>query len=498
MTRSRLPSLAPVLLLLDAALEPRFEADATIDAVMNSSTLAFDAARRLAGTKPPTAREGGALALQPPASIRSLERVLVVDDDPSAREALVEVLRHVGFLADAAADGKRALELAAIHDYAVIVLDWLMPVVDGLALVEPLRARQKGAAFLLITGVPDFHLPAQPSSFHFDGIIRKPWTRQEVTSMLDRVLALRRERQKRLPPAPPASVLLIEDELADARLVTEALSSVAPGRYRIDRAVRLSEGLDLLSRQPYEAVVVDLTLPDARGLDGVAQIRSATPGTPVIVLTGRADAALALHAAQAGAQDFLVKGQVDGSAIHRSLTYALERKRAEKRMTYLAHHDALTRLPNRRLFQERLAAALARARRHDRSVAVLFIDVDGLKGVNDLLGHDAGDRLLVETARRIQRALREYETAARLGGDEFAVIVEDVEPGAAVAVAKRLLQAVAGPFAFNHRDVNATASIGVALFPEHGDGEELLQSADEAMYQAKRRGGNDYQVFNAA
>ncbi len=179
-----------------------------------------------------------------------------------------------------------------------------------------------------------------------------------------------------------------------------------------------------------------------------------------------------------------------------------EQKRTENRIRELAHFDQLTGLPNRALFHDRLEHALAHARRHERWVGVMFIDLDNFKGVNDSLGHVAGDTLLQEVARRLREQTREEDTVARLGGDEFAVVLSDLENRAlaqrvAARVAAGSLAALADPVVLDGgREVYTGASIGIALFPQDGDDPEtLLRSADLAMYAAKERGKNTFRLY---
>lgn len=188
-------------------------------------------------------------------------------------------------------------------------------------------------------------------------------------------------------------------------------------------------------------------------------------------------------------------GKVDSiSSISRDIT---ERLAMEEQLTRLALHDSLTGLPNRRLFFDRLDVALARAQRSGTPIGVLFIDVDGFKSINDTLGHEAGDAVLVEVARRIVACLRPSDTVCRLGGDEFAVLCEHVgdEPGA-LALAQRLGRRVAEPMARDDGEVVATVSVGVVVATSAPEGpDQLLRNADSAMYAAKRRGKAQACVF---
>jgi diguanylate cyclase (GGDEF)-like protein len=173
-----------------------------------------------------------------------------------------------------------------------------------------------------------------------------------------------------------------------------------------------------------------------------------------------------------------------------------ERKAAEQQIEYQAYHDALTGLANRRLFQEHLSLALALAQRRGKHVAVLFLDLDHFKLVNDSLGHSVGDALLQEIGRRLKGAVRHGDTVARVGGDEFTIVLQDLSHAQdAAAVARNVLHTIAEPISVGEHKLYATASIGITMFPDDGDdAETLLKNADTAMYRAKAEGRNTYQM----
>jgi diguanylate cyclase (GGDEF)-like protein/PAS domain S-box-containing protein len=169
-------------------------------------------------------------------------------------------------------------------------------------------------------------------------------------------------------------------------------------------------------------------------------------------------------------------------------------KNAEKRILHMANHDALTGLPTRRLSMDRLASNLAFAKRNKTIVAVLFVDLDGFKTVNDTLGHDAGDHILKETATRLCTSVREVDTVARVGGDEFWVLLTNMpDKNSIIPVVEKLIKAVATPYKFESDEINISGSIGISLYPDHGMGpQELINLADQAMYEIKRQGKNSY------
>lgn len=176
-----------------------------------------------------------------------------------------------------------------------------------------------------------------------------------------------------------------------------------------------------------------------------------------------------------------------------------ERTYAEEQIKHLAYHDALTTLPNRLLFKDRVTVAISHAQRHEGRVAVLFLDLDRFKVINDSLGHNIGDQLLQSVAARVQSCVRDSDTVARLGGDEFTLLLPELAHGEdAALVAQKILEAVRYPFHIEGRELYITTSIGISVFPEDGaDAEALIKSADTAMYQAKEQGRDNYQLFNA-
>jgi diguanylate cyclase (GGDEF)-like protein len=177
-----------------------------------------------------------------------------------------------------------------------------------------------------------------------------------------------------------------------------------------------------------------------------------------------------------------------------------EQEQTIKQLACVASHDALTGLFNRSMFAERLQQALAQADRHERKLAVLFIDLDGFKRINDMQGHDAGDAILCKLAKRLQKSTREGDTLGRMGGDEFVVLIESYQDETQLLeVARKVLETVAQPFRFRGTTHHVTASIGIATYPQDGrEAQQLMKNADTAMYDAKRQGKNQFRFHSSA
>lgn len=275
---------------------------------------------------------------------------------------------------------------------------------------------------------------------------------------------------------------------------------------------RLSDCVAAVARQRPSCILLDLGLPDAEGVEGLNRLRAVAPDVAIVVLTGTDDETVGLQALQGGAQDYLVKGQVDGHVLSRSIRYAIERMQAEERLHFLAFHDPLTELANRALFADRLQAALTHSQartpaRHglrdsalavqtQPSPAVLVVDLDHFKEVNDSLGHASGDLLLRAVADRLRAVVRPGDTVSRLGGDEFAILCEGATSEQVAGVAQRVIDVLAVPVVLDGAEAFVGASVGIAIAtPGSTDPTGLLRNADIAMYRAKTAGRGRFVVF---
>jgi diguanylate cyclase (GGDEF)-like protein/PAS domain S-box-containing protein len=427
------------------------------------------------------------------------------------------------------------------------------------------------------------------------------------------------------------TVLLVEDNAGDAVLLRRMFREEGFRGMEVIHVERMSEAEACLSTTAIDIVLLDLGLPDARGLEALRRARVASPHTPLVVLSGLDDDAVALQAMQEGAQDYLTKGQIEPRELLRAMRYAVERKTIEETLfaekeraqvtldsigdavvcadiegniTFLnlvaetligwplpeacgkpmvevlriihattreaipdpmervmeqnrtshlpsdsilvrrdgsevpiedsvspirnrerevigavivfrdvsaaramteqiahsAEHDFLTGLPNRLLLNDRVSQAIALAKRHSYLLAVLFLDLDGFKHINDSLGHSTGDKLLQSVGERLVSCVRGVDTVSRQGGDEFVMLLPAIEKAEDAAIAaRRMLQSVVEVHTVEGRDLYVTGSIGVSVYPTDGpDAETLIKNADTAMYQAKENGRQGYQFFEPA
>lgn len=283
-------------------------------------------------------------------------------------------------------------------------------------------------------------------------------------------------------------ILLIEDNPGDAGLVREWLWKTDTP-FDLISTDRLSTGLARLAEGGVDVLLLDLMLPDSRGLETLARVRAQGPEVPIVALTGLRDEALAVQAMQAGAQDYLVKGQVDARVLLRTIRYAIARQQIWAELRNLATIDELTGLYNRRGFMSLAKQLLKLAQRTEKGAFLLFADLDGMKQINDSFGHQEGDRALIKTAEILRGTFRSADVMARLGGDEFAVLAiahSDETPKIMTARLQQRLRDYNG--AKEDRGYTLSLSVGVTHFNGRAglSLEEMMAQADEALYEHKR------------
>ena len=308
----------------------------------------------------------------------------------------------------------------------------------------------------------------------------------------------------------PANILIVDDMPTNI----EILLGILEEDHEIRFVTSGQKALDALAKgQVPDLILLDVMMPDLDGYQVCERLKAdpATRDIPVIFVTARTDAESETRALEAGGVDFIHK-PVNAPVVRARVRLHLELRRrtqelelhlaeiaqAHARLTYLANHDALTDLPNRTLFFDRLDQALALARRHGTRLALLFIDLDKFKPINDTWGHAVGDQLLRAVAQRLSGRLRDSDTVGRIGGDEFVAFLNDItDADFAARVADELRHGLAQPYELGGLTLEISASIGLALFPDHGqDAIELAHHADDSMYQAKQAGGDGLRLFS--
>ncbi len=437
--------------------------------------------------------------------------ILIVDDKPELLNSLHQLVNLHGYQADKALGGQEALEALGRKHYDVVLLDLIMPGVSGHDVLD--FAAREGLSSKIIVVSGDSSFSGVKHALHcgaFD-FVKKPYEAGELISTMETAL-----RQCELEDRNEE----MEAKLKDSEELHRFIVNNSPDLvYMLDRNgcfIFLNERLesllgykkDELIGRHYSELVDDDHLEQARNIFNERRMGERAATNVELRLKSRLNRrGPRLFHAQSLWMELTAEG-VYSDPNERTRenfvgTYGTardisERKEAEEVINFQAYHDLLTHLPNRALLKDRLSLAIAHARRNKRKLAVMFLDLDRFKLVNDTLGHTMGDRLLKAVANRLQSCLRRGDTLARFGGDEFTLLLPEVRTkDDVVVIASKILDRLNAPFVIDGHELFVGASIGISIYPEAGDSEEaLIQNADIAMYQVKGRGKNGYQFFS--
>ncbi len=437
--------------------------------------------------------------------------ILLVDDKPELLNSLYQLMVLHGYEPDKALGGQQALDLMAEKSYDVVLLDLIMPGVSGHDVLDYADRNELTCKIIVVSG--DSSFSGVKHALHcgaFD-FVKKPYEAGELIATMETAL-----RQCQLE----AQNELMEEKLKESEELHRYIVNSSPDLvYMLDRngcftflndrvESLLGFAREQLIGKHYTELVDDDHLELARNV-----FNERRTGDRAVT---NAEMRLKSRHARRGARFFhahaiwteLTAMGVYSDPKERTRenfvgTYGIardisDRKEAQEVISFQAYHDLLTHLPNRALLKDRLSLAIKQARRSKRKLAVMFLDLDRFKIVNDTLGHSMGDRLLKAVANRLESCLRRGDTLSRFGGDEFTLLLPEVRTrDDVVVIATKILDRLGGPFVIDGHELFVGASIGIAIYPEAGETEEaLIQNADIAMYHVKGRGKNSYQFFS--
>jgi len=297
-----------------------------------------------------------------------------------------------------------------------------------------------------------------------------------------------------------AKLLVVDDRAENVDLLAAILYQA--GYTNVSSTTVPNDVFCLHEKNRYDLILLDLNMPGMDGFEVMAKLKLIEEDSYLPVLAITAQPRFKIAALEAGARDFITK-PYDLVEVRQRIHNILEVRLLYKEVAEyarihkeLALHDALTGLPNRRLLLDRLVILLLHAKRTQHRIAVMYLDLDGFKAINDIYGHDCGDKLLIMASERLRFATREEDTVARLGGDEFMVVVGDISDLSDIdRPANIIIRELSQPYLIDGIEVSVTASIGVSFYPDDGiDVDVLIRRADQALYQAKHAGKNRYRT----
>ncbi len=283
-------------------------------------------------------------------------------------------------------------------------------------------------------------------------------------------------------------ILLVQDNPDYVTFLKDRLNKELNAIYEIRSASTLKGAVDFLATGKVDIILLELSLPDSRGLDTFDRIQAVGSTTPIVVLTSLDDEIVALHAVQKGAQDYLLKGEVEGKLLPRVIRYAIERHRLRAELINLSFADDLTNLHNRRGFFVFSDQQIKMARRSKRGFLMILADVDGLKQINDTYGHPQGDIALTKAAELIRKTFRKSDILARIGGDEFAILAIEAGRESLETITRRLETNFDAYNAEKNHEYKLSLSVGAVYFDPEKPllVEQLVMAADEVLYSNKK------------
>jgi diguanylate cyclase (GGDEF)-like protein/PAS domain S-box-containing protein len=437
------------------------------------------------------------------AEIGSGKRVLIVDDERRQRDSLREMISLYGYDVETASSGSEALDSLATTSFDLLLLDLNMPGLSGLDVIDFVTRNKVNCKVVVVSGDASFEsakAALQKGAYDF---LKKPYVPAELMNTMKNAA-----HKKDLE----AAHLIIKQKLEESEYLHRFIVDHSPDIvFMLDREGRFT----FLNDTVYQALGYDRS--ELIGQHYSMLISSQSAGQAKNVFEERRTGDRKSHNVELKlrSQDDAEIRFFDTSSMSVSLkqadsgpdifhgTYGVardvtEKKRAQELISYQAYHDLLTRLPNRTLMEDRLNMAITQAARNKQNIAVMFLDLDRFKWVNDTLGHTMGDRLLQAVSQRLEHSLRKGDTLARFGGDEFALILPLVQRQEdAAVIAEKILNGFKLPFMIDDHELFVSASIGIAIYPEAGETmDALVRSADMAMYTVKDRGKNGFEFFN--
>ncbi|KPQ27816.1 MAG: EAL domain [Marinobacter excellens HL-55] len=438
-------------------------------------------------------------------------RILVADDEPRLLTTLAALLRHRDFEVTEAGGGVEACEQVARQAFDLALLDLNMPGTDGFAVMERIARLQPDCSVIVVSGESSFSTVSRALRRGALDYIRKPFDPEELLATVESVLG----KQSLLKAHELIQTRLEKSEALHRYIVNSSPDIV----FMLDKSGHICfinnkvESLlgykpDELCGEHFRIILDDRDV--TRGTYALQgpDISVDNPRTLEVRLKTRGNSKATRHfeitAFPVDPQTWPQTGATLGGSTSQPARYygiardVTERKEAEAFINFQAYHDLLTRLPNRALFKDRLELAITHARRSEQKLAVMFLDLDRFKVVNDTLGHAMGDRLLQAVTHRLEKCLRRGDTLSRFGGDEFTLLLPSIHsPEDARGIAKKLIQALKDPFQLGNHEVFVGVSIGITVFPEAGNTlDQLIQNADIAMYHVKARGKDGYRFYS--
>ncbi|HIG40840.1 MAG TPA: EAL domain-containing protein [Gammaproteobacteria bacterium] len=427
--------------------------------------------------------------------------ILIVDDEPGQRESLMQMIGLYGYQIETAADGTVAIDWLNNEDFDLVLLDLNMPGLSGFEVIDYVVENTIPCKIVVVSGEVSFESARSALKKGAHDFVKKPYAPDELLATIQNATATKRlEDQKSV----------VEQKLSKSEYLHRFIVEHSPdivfmlntdGRFTFlnDAAYNtLGYSSDELLGEHYSMIVSEQSRESARFVftERRTGVRKSQNVELKLKCQGESEYRYFDTSAMSMKFNDFEGRQVQGTyGVARDVT---ENKRVQELINFPAYYDILTKLPNRSLMEDRLSIAITQARRSKENLAVMFLDLDRFKWINDTLGHRIGDRMLQAVSQRMENCIRSGDTLARFGGDEFVLVLPKVEHHRdAEFIANKILKELKRPFVIDQHELYVSGSIGIAIYPEAGETRDtLIQSADIAMYRVKERGKNGFEFFS--
>ncbi len=427
--------------------------------------------------------------------------ILIVDDEPGQRESLMQMIGLYGYQIETAADGTVAIDWLNNEDFDLVLLDLNMPGLSGFEVIDYVVENTIPCKIVVVSGEVSFESARSALKKGAHDFVKKPYAPDELLATIQNATATKRlEDQKSV----------VEQKLSKSEYLHRFIVEHSPdivfmlntdGRFTFlnDAAYNtLGYSSDELLGEHYSMIVSEQSRESARFVftERRTGVRKSQNVELKLKCQGESEYRYFDTSAMSMKFNDFEGRQVQGTyGVARDVT---ENKRVQELINFPAYYDILTKLPNRSLMEDRLSIAITQARRSKENLAVMFLDLDRFKWINDTLGHRIGDRKLQAVSQRMENCIRSGDTLARFGGDEFVLVLPKVEHHRdAEFIANKILKELKRPFVIDQHELYVSGSIGIAIYPEAGETRDtLIQSADIAMYRVKERGKNGFEFFS--
>jgi diguanylate cyclase (GGDEF)-like protein/PAS domain S-box-containing protein len=439
------------------------------------------------------------------------QNILIVDDDPVVLKSLKDLLAIRGIVADTAIGGREAIACLDQKDYDLVLLDLQMPYVNGHDVMRHIKQSSMNTSIIVVSGETSFEAARDACTQGAYDFLRKPYATDELMITVNNALNEKKlEKQNKL----------IQSQLRESERLHRYLVNTSPdiiyildqdGHFTfINERVETLLGYDQneLVGKHYSILVHQKDIEVARYVFNERRVGDRASRNVELRLKCKDDSTQRFFDTRTLPIELSSMGIYQNENSPKKKTYLgtygvardiTERKMAEETINFQAYHDLLTNLPNRALLRDRLSLAITQAKREEEMLAVMFLDLDRFKNINDSLGHVIGDELLQQVSTRLKSCIREGDTLARFGGDEFTLLLPKIARGNedVSKIAEKINEVLKEPFMIDNNELYVSASIGISIYPRDGTNmDSLIKHADIAMYHVKDSGKNNYRFYS--